>query len=81
MQVNQEIKIIVYEASNGKQHFSEWLDNLDKRFRVKIFKRLVRVLLGNFGDYKFLGDELYELRFSDGIRVYYAKINNAWFYC
>ena len=32
--------------------------------------------MGNFGDCKGLGDELFELRFSEGIRIYFSKINN-----
>jgi putative addiction module killer protein len=37
----------------------------------------LRVLLGNLGDYKSLGDGLYELRFNEGIRVYFSQIGQT----
>lgn len=77
MQIEQEIKIVVYETINGRQPFAEWLDILDKRLMVKVSKRILRISLGNFGDYKSLGDKLYELRFSEGIRDYYSKVNEV----
>ena len=43
---------------------------------AKVSKRLLRLSMGNFGDYKSLGRELFELRFSEGMRVYFSKINN-----
>ena len=53
-----------------------WIEDLDKRVSAKVSKRLLRLSMGNFGDYKNLGDELFELRFSEGIRIYFSKINN-----
>jgi putative addiction module killer protein len=32
--------------------------------------------VGNFGDCKSLGNELFELRFSESIRGYFPKIND-----
>jgi putative component of toxin-antitoxin plasmid stabilization module len=61
MQSNREKEIIIYETVDGKQPFREWLDGLDRRHVAKISKRLVQVLLGNFGDCKMLGNDLGEL--------------------
>jgi putative addiction module killer protein len=72
-----EKEIIIYQTNDGKQPFTEWLDGLDKRFVAKVSKRLLRVLLGNLGDYKMLGNGLCELRFADGIRIYFSSLDNV----
>lgn len=43
--------------------------------RLRIRRRLDRVELGNFGDYKPLGDGVYELKlaFGSGYRIYFAE--------
>ena len=46
----QEIKIKVYEAPNGKQPFTEWLNSIkDKNFKRRIINRLDRIKSGNLG--------------------------------
>ena len=74
--MNDLIKIIVYSTESGKFPFYEWLEDLDKRVMAKVSKRLLRLSMGNFGDCKGLGNELFELRFSEGIRIYFSKVNN-----
>ena len=75
--MNSLIEIIVYSTESGKYPFYEWLEDLDKRVAAKVFKRLLTLSRGNFGDYKNLGNELVELSFSEGIRVYFSKVNNT----
>ena len=70
------MKIVIYETKFGKQPFSDWFDELSNTQMSKIYKRLLRVSAGNFGDSKSLGASLFELRFSDGIRIYYSKLDN-----
>ena len=56
--------------------FSKWLKKLkDTRGKVSIIRRIARVTQGNFGDYKSVGDEVWELRLTTGpgYRVYYTK--------
>ena len=56
--------------------FSRWLLELkDREARFAIIARIRRAMLGNFGDHKFLGLGLYEMRinFGPGYRVYYAR--------
>lgn len=67
--MNDLIEIIVYSTESGKFPFYEWLEDLDKRVMAKVSKRMLRLSMGNFGDCKSLGNELFELRFSEGIRV------------
>lgn len=67
-----------YKLENGKEPVRDWLLSLDKPTRVKIIKRLERIYDDNFGDYKQLAPNLYELRFSfgSGYRIYYTIKNN-----
>ncbi len=71
-------ELIIYETEQGEAPFSEWLDSLrDRLARARIRKRLSRVELGNLGDYKAVGEGVYELRidYGPGYRVYYANID------
>lgn len=71
-------ELIIYETEQGEAPFSEWLDSLrDRSARARIRKRLDRVELGNFGDYKAVGEGVYELRIDcgSGYRVYYGKVD------
>lgn len=56
--------------------FSKWLSKLkDVKGKVSILRRVDRMKIGNFGDYKALGNNIYELRITTGpgYRVYYTK--------
>lgn len=55
--------------------FERWLKNLnDRATKNKVLARLARVENGNFGDFKKLEDNLFELRlfFAAGLRIYYT---------
>ena len=64
---------------NGKAPVIEWLNSLDSITRKRIVQRILRIEDGNFGDYKKLSDEIFELRFSfgKGYRVYYTVTNST----
>ena len=69
-----------YIDPNGKAPFSLWLDLIkDLTTRSRIERWLERVELGNYGDYKALGDGLYELRFTfgSGYRVYFSELDDV----
>ena len=68
-------KILIFEDSSGKKPFVEWLKSLDKKMQARIEQRILRLELGNYGDYKALKDGISELRFKfgSGYRVYFAK--------
>jgi putative addiction module killer protein len=66
-----------YRIETTKQ-YDLWFKKLkDVSTRIKILARLVRVENGNFGDYKRLDTNLYELRFffGSGFRLYYSFKN------
>ncbi|MGN0030518.1 MAG: type II toxin-antitoxin system RelE/ParE family toxin [Candidatus Gastranaerophilaceae bacterium] len=68
----KEVKF--YKLENEKEPVKEWLLSLDLSTRVKIIKRLERIYDDNFGDYKQIAPNLYELRFffGSGYRIYYT---------
>lgn len=56
--------------------FNDWLDSLkDRQAKARIEMRLRRLSLGNFGDTKFLRDNVHELRidYGQGYRVYFTR--------
>ena len=58
------------------EYFSKWHANLkDARARAKINLRIEQVKLGNFGEFKFVGEGIYEMRihYGPGYRIYYTK--------
>jgi putative addiction module killer protein len=70
-----------YVTTEGKSPFGEWLRKLkDKRTVARIFTRLDRVQLGNFGDYKPIKGVtgLYELRehHGAGCRIFFSVIDD-----
>jgi putative addiction module killer protein len=55
--------------------FDKWLQKLkDRSTRNRLLARLDRIETGNFGDFKQVDTNLFELRFffGSGLRVYYA---------
>ena len=68
------ILIMKYTIETTKQ-YDKWFKKLkDSLLRIKILARLSRVENGNFGDFKQLGTNLFELRFffGPGFRIYYT---------
>jgi len=56
--------------------FSKWLYKLkDIKGKVSILRRIDRMKLGSFGDYKLINKNISELRITTGpgYRVYYTK--------
>lgn len=72
-----EIDIEIYETANGKRPLEEWIEDLGEwHTQAKIWTRIDRLKMGNFGDCKTLQDGVCELRihYGPGIRIYYGKI-------
>ncbi len=60
--------------------FDRWLAKLkDRSAKIKILARLDRIENGNFGDYKQIDKNLFELRifFGPGYRIYYTIRGNT----
>jgi len=56
--------------------FRDWRESLrDGRAKAAIAKRIIRIQAGNFGDTKYLGDGVGELRvdLGPGYRVYFHR--------
>lgn len=66
-------EIIYYQCENGKIPYFEWYKSLDKSLRIIVDKRISKIERGLYGDYKRLSEELYEFRFSNGLRIYYTE--------
>ena len=65
-----------YRTKDGEEPFTDWLAALkDGIGRAHITNRLNRVILGNDGDCKSVGDGIHELRihYGPGYRVYFSK--------
>ena len=72
--------IEIYRLSNESEPFTDWLDSIrDQKTQGRILKRLERIKNGNFGDYKRLDANIFELRFhyGSGYRIYFSEVNNT----
>ncbi len=70
------MEILKYQTKDEKIPFDDWMNSLkDRRAKAKIQIRLDRIAIGLFGDWKSVGDSVFELRITEGkgYRVYYAK--------
>lgn len=66
-----------YITPDGRVPFTEWLDSMrDRRTRTTIKSRLDRASQGNLGDYRSVGEGVFELRidYGPGYRVYFGQI-------
>ena len=70
-------KVRIYRTEDDREPFSEWLETLrDEKAIAVIQKRLVRVILGNLGVYRFVGDGVFEFKidYGPGYRIYFVQI-------
>lgn len=71
-----EKELRLYRTKSGKEPFTKWFSSVkDKRVSAQIKARLDRLCVGNYGDYKWLGDGIYELRIhhGQGFRIYFTE--------
>ncbi len=69
------MKEIIYFKINNKYPVKDWLYALNPTYKANIIKRLIKIEdYGYFGDYKNLGNGVYELRFffGAGYRIYFG---------
>ena len=68
-------QIIEYVSSRGTNPFRDWLETLPQRVAARVQARLYATELGNLGDYKAVGHEVFELRIhtGPGYRVYFGR--------
>ncbi|MDR0291289.1 MAG: type II toxin-antitoxin system RelE/ParE family toxin [Elusimicrobium sp.] len=69
------MKEIVYFTINGKRPFDIWFAELDYATRDRVMNSMDRLAQGSFGDCKYLGEGLVEMRlfFAGGIRIYFTE--------
>lgn len=66
-----------YITADDRSPYEEWIDSLrDSKAISQIDKRLRRVKLGNLGDYRSVGEGVFELRidYGPGYRIYFGQI-------
>ncbi len=68
-------EIELYNTADGAEPFGKWLKKLgDGQAVARIVQRLDRLRAGNAGDFKEVGEGVYELRidYGPGYRLYFA---------
>ena len=68
-------RIVEFTASNGSNPFRTWLSSLPLVAAARVQARLYAVEIGNLGDHKSVGDDVFELRIhmGPGYRVYFGR--------
>jgi putative addiction module killer protein len=77
---SQPRELRIYETECGEAPFVTWFNALrDYKAKAKIRQRLDRAELGNLGDYRSVGEGVFELRvdFGPGYRVYFAPLGTV----
>lgn len=72
-------KIILYKNHKGEEPFSLWIESLDRSVRTRIKARLNRLECGNLGEWRRIGQGLFEIRvhFGAGYRIYFSLRRDA----
>lgn len=76
--MNKEVRY--YQTRLGRKPFIEAIEALkDKSLRAQINNRLARITVGNYGDFKSVGDGVLELRihYGAGYRIYFSEIDKT----
>lgn len=66
-------EIHFYKTSDEKIPFENWYCKLDNSFKIIVDKRLSKLSRGLYGTFKQISSELYELKFHNGLRIYYTE--------
>ena len=68
-------QVIYYTTIDGKCPYQDWYKKLDKSVRQQVDRRIDRLEEGNYGDYKRISNDLFELRFKigSGYRIYFTE--------
>lgn len=74
--MENKFNLLTYQCEDGSIPLKIWLSKLkDREAYQRVIRRIQRMALGNFGDYKGVGDGLLELRidYGPGYRIYYNQ--------
>ena len=72
-------EILHYTTLSGHNPYRQWYTRIkDQKTQIAISNRITRLRSGNFGDFKRLSKDLYELRIhhGPGYRVYFGVFQN-----
>jgi putative addiction module killer protein len=76
---------VLIHSEDGKEPFTKWFNDLrDKKRQASVVKGLAKLRDGHLGDTKSITSKrvdgsvvgLYELKISDGLRVYFRYVND-----
>jgi putative addiction module killer protein len=57
--------------------YIEWFESISVKEQAILNSRLLRIQeFEHFGDFKYLGKSLFELRWKNGLRVYYSIVKD-----
>lgn len=68
-------QILYYTTSSNKCPYLDWYHSLDNSIKKRIDMRIDKLEEGQYGDYKCISQDLYELRykFGSGYRIYFTE--------
>ena len=66
-------EIRFYKTGDNKIPFKNWYSDLDNSMRIIVDKRLNKLSRGLYVEFKQISSELYELKFHNGLRIYYTE--------
>ena len=68
-------QVVVYRTTDGNEPFSKWLAGLKGPARAKVVAAVERMLDGNFGTSRSVGEGVLErkINFGPGYRIYYGR--------
>lgn len=72
----KEKSIKKYIKENNNIPFDEWFNKLDKSIKNTVAIRITRILSNLYGKHRNLSNGLVELKFDNGLRLYFTEINN-----
>ncbi len=73
-------EILTYTMPSGRSPYRHWYTQIrDEKTKTVISNRIRRLETGNFGDFKRLRQDLYELRihYGPGYRIYFGSFQNT----
>lgn len=71
-----EKQLVYYKDDTGKSPFLQWYNSLDNSPKALVIKRLQKVERGLYGKTRSLKQGLIELKFENGLRIYFVEEGN-----
>lgn len=66
-------EIIYYQTIDNKIPYLDWYKSLDESLKLVVDKRISKIERGLLGNIKRLSEDLYEIKFDNGLRIYYTE--------